>query len=159
MDFVGSDSWQADAYGALSVTYRVASAIRQHSAVINLAGKLWKVDRSLARVMEDIYKAAENPPAVPPPMPSPEQLTSAIGTLRNIHAAVDNLYGRVQSSSNLKNRSLIAGPLMSMRSHADDILDLAEWLELLMNSEVENVFTKSIEEYHRGEYVSLESIG
>jgi len=158
MGFVGSDSWNADAYGALSVTYRISSYIRQHSVARNLAGKLWNIDRRLAKVMEDIYAAAEHPPAVPEPMPSPERLTAAIGALRNIHTAVEELYGNLQIKG-LTNQSLIATPLMSLRSHADDILDLAEWLELAMNPEVENVFAKSLEDYRRGEFVSLESIG
>jgi hypothetical protein len=156
MTVVGSDLWNANAHSALSVAYRVSAALQKHATVINLAGKVWRLDRILAKMLDDIYVSAENPPANPEPV-TPERIASAVVTLSGIHSTIEGMYSRLHRYG-LSNHALLGAPVSSLRAHADDILDLAESLELAMNPDIDSIFAKSLEEYRRGETFELNDI-
>jgi hypothetical protein len=157
VDVIGSDLWTAHAYGALSVAYRVSAALQRQANVINLAGKIWRLDRILASLLNDIYTGAENPKPNPGPV-STERIHAAIETLHSLHRAVERLYTSLLDSG-LANRTLIGTPTNSLRSRADDLLDIAEAIELSMNPAINDVFEESLEELHRGEAFDLSALG
>ena len=124
---------------------------------MNIAGKIWRLDRMLANIVEEIYTGVEHPQPNPEPV-SPEQITSAIATLRSLHDAIEKLYGSLRKGG-FSNRSLIGSPINSLRAHSDDLLDIAETIELSMNPDIKQVFDKSLDELHRGEVFDLDALG
>jgi hypothetical protein len=107
-------------------------------------------------MLEAVYTGAENPPPNMEPV-TPERLTAAIAMLRNLHSALEGISTNIQRSS-LNNTSLIGAPTSSIRAHADDLLDLAETLEIAMNPDIGSIFDRSIEEHRRGESFDLQDI-
>lgn len=156
MNVVGSDLWNASVHTAISVTYRISAALKAHGNTLNLAQKLWRIDRLLANMLEAVYTGAENPPPNLDPI-TPERLASTIAVLRNLHSALEAISTTIQRSR-LNNNSLIGAPTSSIRAHADDLLDLAETLELSMNPAIGSIFDASFEEYRRGDSVDLQDI-
>ena len=156
MNVVGSDLWNASAHTAISVTYRISAALKAHANVLNLTGKLWRMDRLLAQLLEAVYTGAENPPPNPE-LVTPERLSAAIAMLRNLHSAIERVSTGIERCG-LTNNGLIGAPASSIRAHADDIFDLAESLELAMNPDIDAIFSKSLEEYRRGEVFELQDI-
>ena len=156
VDYVGTDVWNATAYRVLSVAYKVSASVRNHVAAAKMAHLLWSFDRLLTGFLEEIYTKAESGYKPPEPV-TPEQIAAAIQTLRQIHRAVERIYVALKAVG-MANRSLIGGPLGSLRLRADDILDLAESLELAVNPDVDSIFEKSLEELKRGQTFDLESI-
>jgi hypothetical protein len=156
MNVVGSDLWNASAHTAISVTYRVSAALQAHANVLNLAGKLRRIDRLLAKLLDAVYRGVENPPPNTEPV-TPERVAAAIAILRNLHSAVERISMGLERCG-LNNHGIIGAPASSMAAHADDILDLAESLELALNPDIDAIFSKSLEEYRRGEVFELQDI-
>src|SRR5580658_947755 len=90
MNVVGSDLWNASAHTAISFTYRLSAALKAHANVLNLAGKLWRIDRLLAKLLDAVYTGAENPPPNLEPV-TPERIAAAVAMLRNLHSSIERI--------------------------------------------------------------------
>jgi hypothetical protein len=159
MNLVGSDLWNASVHSALSVAFRITAAVQKNATVSNLAGKIWRLDRKLAGMLDTVYASAKNPPPNLEPV-TPECLIDAIATIRYLkylNYAIERIHISLNKSG-MSNYSLIGAPASSLRAHADDLLDLAESLDVAMNPDIDSIFNRSIEEYHRGETIELQDI-
>jgi hypothetical protein len=156
MNLVGSDLWNASVYRALSISFGITAALQKHATVINLAGRIWRLDRMLVRLLDAIYTGADNPPANLEPV-TLDRVKDAIAAIRGLHAATDRIHISL-SRSGMSNYSLIGAPASSLSAHADDLLDFAESLEVALNPDIDSIFDKSIEEYRRGETVEIQDI-
>jgi hypothetical protein len=156
---VGSDAWNATAHSALSIAYRLRNAVQQHSAVVKLAGKLCRLDRIIAKLLNDIYTATEETArgarSVEPA--EPERVKASIATLKNLCVLLESLSTGMREAW-LSNNALLGASLQSLVNHTDDLLDLTESLELGMLPDIDKLFDKSLEEYERGEIVGIDSL-
>lgn len=159
LNVLSSDQWNAYAYSAVSVTYRVSAAVQKRAAAAVIATSLWRLDRLVSKLLATLYSSVENAPSNPNPDPiTPEQVSSAVQTLRKLHATVESLYSRIQSSG-LIHSPLVGASASSLRAHADEILEIAEWLELTQDSSgADGIFEESLAEFRRGEVFDLDSI-
>lgn len=157
LDFIGTDAWNAMAHRIVSVGFKVATLVRSQLAKAQLANALWRFDRLLSAFLKDFYEHVEKGIKADPP-PTAKEVRSAIDTMKLIHVAVDRIDTGLRAAG-FSNHGLVAGPLKSLCAHADDILDLAESVELMLNPDPLNtVFDASLDELRRGETVGLESI-
>lgn len=158
---LGTDSWNADAFGATSAVFRVSSklsaAASGYADFVTLAGTLWGIDRKLKNLLEQFYTGVSNPPAHVT-APSEERLRNSLATLRTLCNKIDELYG-VGKAQGLTNRTLVGTVLNSIRVRGDELLDIVESVELSMcPDDVEPLFQKAAAELERGETFDLASI-
>ena len=156
LDLIGTDAWNATAYRLVSLGYRISASIRSQVAKAQLASGLWKFDRILSGFLRQFYEDVESNKKSEPA--NRERVLAGIETLKLIHAAAEKIDTGLRAAG-FSNHSLIAGPLTALCAHADEVLDLAESVELMMNPDPLNkIFDASIEELRRGETAGLESI-
>ena len=156
IDLIGTDAWNATAYRLVSLGYKISASIRPQVAKAQLASALWKFDRYLSGFLRQFYEHVESNKKSEPA--NREQVLAGIETLKLIHAAAEKIDSGLRAAG-FSNHSLIAGPLTSLRAHSDEVLDLAESVELMLNPDPLNkIFDASIEELRRGETAGLESI-
>jgi hypothetical protein len=156
IDLIGTDAWNATAYRLVSLGYKISASIRSQVAKTQLASALWKFDRYLSGFLRQFYEHVESNKQSEPA--NRERVLAGIETLKLIHAAAEKIDSGLRAAG-FSNHSLIAGPLTSLRARADEVLDLAESVELMLNPDPLNkIFDASIEELRRGETAGLESI-
>src|SRR5713101_4588151 len=140
----GTDAWNASAYAALSMAWRVSASLRTQSAILTLTRDVWKMDSMFRHFLEKIYKAAEN--QVPPSEPVTEQqILEAAKICRQIHGTVEQFYSRAKGAG-LTNRRFIGAALNSIKVRSEEILDIGDALELSINSEVDKFLDRSLED-------------
>jgi hypothetical protein len=156
VDLIGTDAWNATAYRLVSLGYKISASIRSQVAKTQLASALWKFDRYLSGFLRQFYEHVESNKKSEPA--NRERVLAGIETLKLIHAAAEKIDSGLRAAG-FSNHSLIYGPLTSLRAHSDEVLDLAESVELMLNPDPLNkIFDASIEELRRGETAGLESI-
>jgi len=154
----GSDQWDAETYAVLSLAARLSSLVKTRSQAIRLAYQMWRLNSMLAGFFEavsNVFEGRVSPSTTPV---TPEQIEDSIRTLRKMHAALETLYEAAKRSQ-LTNHSLIAMPLRSMHTYSDEILELAELLELCQAPEqVQAIFDRSSKEREQGDIYDLAQI-
>jgi hypothetical protein len=144
----GTDKWNASAYGALSVAWRVSTSVRVQANILSLSRNVWKLDGILRHFLEEIYKAAENPPARTEPI-TKEQIMEAANTLQQIHRTIDQLYARAKSAG-LTNRGFIGTALNSVKVRGEELLEFGDALEMSLNEDVDTFLEHSLEDLRSG---------
>jgi hypothetical protein len=154
---LGTDGWNAEAYGAASSAFGVSLSLKGYFGQIALAGKLWSLDKKLKDLLERFYKAAGSS-ADSSPAPTRERIESAIETLRSICGKIDEVYS-IAKARGLTNWTLIGTALNSIRVRGSELLEIADAAELSLHPETfEPAFDKALEEYRRGATFDLASI-
>src|ERR1039457_2400908 len=149
LDLIGTDAWNATAYRLVSLGYKISASIRSQVVKARLASVLWKFDRILSGFLQQFYEDIEANKKSEPP--NRERVLAGIETLKLIHSAVQKVDTGLRAAG-FSNHSLIAGPLTSLSAHADEVLDLAESVELMMNPDPLNeIFDATLEELRRGD--------
>jgi hypothetical protein len=153
-----SPEWNADVYGALSSLSRLAAAVRNRGTVIRLAYSLHTANRSLRSLFEKV-EAAMSGSLKPDPgaeVPTPRRLLDSADKLLKLSRDIDYMYELLRRVG-LTNNSLTAGNLARFQSYRAQIEDLADWFELMAQSdEVKAIFERGLRERERGEIFDLE---
>src|SRR5450759_2564129 len=144
LDLIGTDAWNATAYRLVSLGYRISASIRSQVAKAQLASGLWKFDRILSGFLRQFYEDVESNKKSEPA--NRERVLAGIETLKLIPAAAEKIDSGLRTAG-FSNHSLIAGPLTSLPAHADEVLDLAEFVDLMLNPDPFNkIFDAPIED-------------
>lgn len=153
-----TDRWNANVYGAMALASRLSTLVKDRTATLKLAYRLWGLDTSLSKFMNRVYEAMESGKAKSEEEITPDRIKEVAQTLRRLYDIVDGIYGPAKKAG-LTNNSLTSMALNSVRKRAEDILELAEWFETCIDPEaVESIFQRSAEEEARGEIFDLSSI-
>jgi len=159
---LGTDQWDAEVYGVLSMASRLAAMVKSRGQTLHLAYSFWRLNSSLANFFDEVRdsmegKARQQKQDAATPV-TPERIENAIRGLREVHVKIETIYEAARRAR-LTNNSLVAMPLRSVHSYSDDILELAELLEAFQNSEgVKAVFDRSAQERARGEIYDLAEV-
>jgi hypothetical protein len=158
---LGTDSWNADAFGAASALFRVSgkvsASVSSQLTLLTLAGRLWGIDHQLKELLEKFYRETSTP-SNQSIRPSEERVRGALATLRTLCGHIEELYNTGKARG-LTNRTLIGTSLNSIRVRGDELLDIVESVELSMEPQAfEPIFEKALEEFKRGEAHDLASI-
>lgn len=146
-----------DAAGlASSLMASFRTIVKSHLAKARLAQGLWRLDRSLARLLSQIYEAIEKPdPSLPPA--TGDQVKAAAEVLVRIHGAIDSIYADARREG-LTNTTLVGMPLNSAKQRAEELLEIAEWLETWNDPGVNRLLDEAIEDARQGRTLPLSSI-
>jgi|SRR6478752_4740512 len=150
----GSDHWDAELYAVLSLSARLAALLKNRAQTIHLAYQFWRLNSALAGFFDDVRSAMDGKKPASSDVLTAEQLEDGIRTLRKIHNNLETLYEAARCSR-LTNNSLVAMPLRSVHSYSDEILDLAELLEIYQAGGSDAVFDRSARERAMGEVYDL----
>ena len=156
----GSDLWNAEVYGSLSVASRVASMVKTKTQILHLAYSLHNLNKSLKNIFDTLHEAIEHPRNVEPPAEpaTPDQMIRAIAIIRELSTSLDNSYQRAKRAR-LTNNSLIAGALSRLHTYSEDLVELGDWLEMLLKpEEVNAIFDRANQEIERGEVFDLSRV-
>jgi hypothetical protein len=158
----GTDNWKADLYESLSLAARLSIAVKSvktHTHNLKLSYLLWKLNGHASRFfqkVEDITAGKIKTPEVS--APTPEDIEKAIAALMQLGSTFNEVYEQA-SRKRLLNNSIIAGPVVALRAHADKFFELAEWCEMFLHVEdVERVFASANEERQRGDVYDLSQV-
>ncbi len=156
-----SPEWNADVYGALSSLSRVAAAVRNKANVIRFAYSLHSANRAFKTLFEKTDAAMNDTTPKPVPdaeIPTPQKLLDTADNLMKLSRSIDYVYESLRRVG-LTNNSLTAGSLSKFRGYRQPIEDLADWFEVMAQSdEVKAIFDRASAERERGELFDLERI-
>lgn len=154
----GRDEWNAEVFGSLSVASQLALLVKDRGRAIRLAFTLRKLDSGIEKFLEDVYMIIEGRKKAPPSEEelTPERARLSIHALIELSITMSNIFDQAKRKR-LTNNSLLAGPLYRMHAHADELLDIADWLDTIISQEnVEPLFARAEQEKARGEVHRLD---
>lgn len=158
---LSSDAWNAELYNSLSFTSHIAAAIRSRAAAISLAINLRRLTSKLDEMLKNAHSLIEGKvPPTPADEPfTPQRAHDTIDTLQMISRILSYTYESAKRKR-LTNNSLLATPLNRLNPLAEEILDLADWLETLtpQSGDVENIFSRAAQEKEHGEIYDLSQV-
>ena len=153
----GSDHWNAEIYGSLSVASTIASLVKNRTQTVRLAYFLHKLNTRLKSFFNDLHEAIEHPPATTEPV-TPEAFQKAITTVKELSIQLCSIY-EGSKRARLTNNSFLAGSLSRLHTYSEDLSELAEWLEMLRSPEsIEAVFDRAKKEQEQGDVFDLSQV-
>lgn len=154
----GSDHWDADVYGVMSMASRLAGLVKTRAQTIRLGYNLWQLHSLLGDFFKLVRENAEGQRQAAREEVTPERVTEMIRTLRLMYFKLEALYEAARRAR-LTNNSILAMPLRSIHTYSDDVLELAELLEAYQNKEgIDAIFDRAAGEKARGEIYDLAEI-
>ncbi len=158
----GSEEWTAELYGSLSVASELAEMVKNRGQAIRMAYILWRLsgrcDAFLDRT-HDIMEGRIQPVMKPEQKEfTTEQAQETIHSLRQLAIVLSGVYDDARRKR-LTNNSLLGGPLSRLRLGAEEMLNIADWLDQIIEpAGVEGVFARAQGERERGEVFDLSHI-
>lgn len=153
---LGSDAWNADAYDVVSLAYRIANAVHSTTASYMLSRKLWQLDKRLKQIQDPFYQTIK--PSAVVELPPRDRVEAGVRAIKELHASFQNLANGMQTRG-LQNQSRLAAPLNSARQRMEDLLDIAEAVELSLDqTQLDEMFREPLEELRDGKTLGIESI-
>jgi hypothetical protein len=152
------DRWNADIYGAMALASQLSVLVQKRALTIRLAYYFWRLNSTLEGFFADVRKAIQA--AVPKDLAlvAPERVLEMAQDLRKVHRTIEHIYGSAKRAG-LTNNSLTAGALKSVCSYNEDVLELAELLELSLKPElVESIYDRARAERERGDIFDLSEV-
>ena len=148
--FFDDDNLKAAFYETMAqVSHSVAEVKEKH---YSLPFRLWKAERRLREFVASVNTRKPKFGTFPV-----STIQNSVEDLKTLHRSVENLWA-VSKRHGFTNRTLYAGSLNAIRRHSDEILDIAENLQLLLDPRTREIFDRTREEHLRGETVSFESL-
>lgn len=159
VEALGSPEFQNDLYGTVSMTARLAAAIKNRANVMRLSMHLRGVNKdinSLLGKVDDILagrltvKAEEEA--------TPQKLQETADNVDYLVRVLEYQFEAMRRAG-LTNNSLTAGVLRTFHSNLDPLKDLADWIDLLAKpQEMESVLARAQAEIQRGEIYELRRV-
>jgi hypothetical protein len=153
--------WNADVNTAASLSKQVydgaTRVVKSFVGDLALTKDLWTLDSKLASLLEGFYRAAEQPMVAQPP-PMEGVIRDTLRSLREICDKCDALFNTARSRG-LTNRRLMGPALNSIRVRSEELLDIAETVEISMDGPaVDAIFDNALAELHSGATVKVSDI-
>lgn len=153
--WVADDRCNASLHAGIAGVAKVSFALTSGARDISIAVLLWSVDRQLKAFLRALYPQQSSDAELKHVLP--EQVEEVIHSLRELHKLIERVYENAKLRG-LTNRRLTSASLRSIHASSDEVLDVAEILELMLDPRTAEVITKARGEFVRGETVSLESL-
>jgi hypothetical protein len=160
LNLLGTDQWNADVHGSLSVASKVSLVIKGGAHKFQLAFLLYSLNGRLKSFFSEIYDAMDNAEktAQAAEPPKVEQVQQSVFSLRELSTSLSNTYDRAKRIR-LTNNSLLAGSLSRLYTYSEDLSELADWLEMLLDPNTyESAFKRAADEKEQGQVFSLSQI-
>jgi hypothetical protein len=152
------DNWNAQVYGAMALASRISSLVKNRAETVKLSRSLKRLDSSLSKLFEEIYKGLERSELSKIRGVTPELVTSASEVLFQLNRILATVYEACKQAR-LTNNSLTAGTLRSINERNEEILELADLLKLSLEPDViESIHARARKEKKRGDVFDLSQV-
>lgn len=158
--FVGTPTWNADLYGALSVSSRLSALIASRSAQFKISMYFWSTNRKLEGFLDSVDRdiaKAEKGELKSQNKATREDVEKAIGRLIDLHCTLDNIHKECLRYR-LNNSSRIAPAISRFHRNAERIEELAHWLNDMINPDYQDAFATAQAEFEKGETVPASEV-
>jgi hypothetical protein len=156
---LGTDRWRSQATKTAKTAKNTAAIISNYAnhqlTLLSFAKNLWTLDRTLRTFLTQFYEDLETG-KFKGITPTEAQIREGILALRNISEPVEKMYARAKAAG-LTNRVFVGAALNSVFVRAEDILDIAEAVELSLEPHLDGIFDRALGELERGEALDLAS--
>jgi hypothetical protein len=160
--FVGSDIWNAEVYGTMSVTARTCAAIKGTHHQLVTRWSYMRVNHHLDSFLGEFYsifEKAQRGTLVRATEPAtPEQIQKAVDSLWNLHHSLQGLYD-LSVRKGLKKKPLLASQVEALAHSKEKLVDVIQWVAEMSNPEevhaLDRLFASAAEELERGETVTV----
>jgi len=161
--FIGTDAWNADLYGSLSISSRLSAAIKSSAAQLKIAGFFWKTNQKIESFLDRIDSAVRDAESAAAKGKSKNEpldrvrVEKAVNQLLDLYLILDNVYQHCVRYR-LNNFSRLAGGLSRLRRNADRVNELAMWLHDVLNPDFKDAFASAGAEFENGETVPASEV-
>jgi hypothetical protein len=160
--FVGSDIWNAEVYGTLSVTARTCAAVKDTHHQLKTRWFYMRMNRHLESFLDNFYavfEKAQSGTLVHAQEPAtPDQIRKSLDSLWNLHHCLQGLYD-LSVRKGLKRKVLLASQVEILGRSKERLLDVIQWVEEMSNPEevhaLDVLFASAAEELEQGETVTV----
>ena len=160
--FVGSDLWNAEVYGTLSVASRTSAAIKDTQHLLRTRWSYMCLNKHLESFLDRFYSVFERAQtgklASCGEPPNPEQVARSLESLWSLHHSLQGVYD-LSVRKGLKKKLLLAGQVAMLAQSKERLLDVIQWISEMSNPEevraMEELFALASDELERGETVSV----
>ncbi len=153
-----TDRWNSEVYGAMALAARFSALVKDRAATYHLVYRLWKLDHTLDTFMKHIHEVMEGGNQQINELPTQEKVVEVAQALRRLYKMVGGIYEPAKVAG-LTNNSITSPVVNSVHKHAEDVLELAEWVELFLEPEaLEAIFQRAEQEMACGDVLDLNEI-
>jgi hypothetical protein len=138
-----------DYHYTMAALAATGQSVLDQASLLFLARHFWESHRSLKALLRDL-NSVESRRDVPPE-------GDIVRKLRDVHCMVNRVLD-FSGKNGLTRRPLISRSIQSLRASNEELLDFVERFELALDPSVAIAVQDAIDEYHRGETVSLDSL-
>jgi hypothetical protein len=159
---VGSDIWNAEMYGTLSVAWRTRAIIKHSCHLLRIRWSYMRLNADMEDFLGKFYSVFEKaqrgtlPRASEPATPA--QLKESIDTLWNLNLSLQGIYD-LTVRKGLKNKVLLTSQVDQLACSKERLVDLVQWLTDISDPEeinnLNSMLSDAEEEYKRGETVTI----
>lgn len=151
-----SDEFNVKVYESLTRASQVLVNIKTKGQVLFLSARLWQLNGRLEKLMTDLKDITEGNKQVESVEPlTPARSEHAISSLEELSRVLSYIYEQSRRRG-LTNNSLIAGSLARMNKYSDCLIDIADWLHVLIQEhELHPIFERGHNERLSGAYTSI----
>ena len=159
---VGSDIWNAEMYGTLSVAWRTRAIIKDTRHLLRIRWSYMRLNAHMEDFLGKFYSVFEKAQRGTLPQASesatPAQLKESIDTLWNLHHSLQGIYD-LTVRKGLKNKVLLTSQVEQLACSKERLVDLVQWLTDMSDPEeinnLNSMLSDAEEEYKRGETVTI----
>jgi hypothetical protein len=148
MPINGMAPWCVDYHRTMAAAIVACKAAKNSAAWIILAKDFWQVSRDFKALLSELDRVTQLPPA---------ELQIAVDKLSELYKTANRTID-VAYKHKLHNRTLTGASVRSLANCNARLLDVIERFQLSLDPATSEAARRAIEEYERGETVSLESL-
>ncbi|MGA2098498.1 MAG: hypothetical protein ABSH39_19555 [Candidatus Acidiferrum sp.] len=166
IQFVDSSNVEERSFDQVLHATKLAQAIRNRATGFRIARTLRNLDKDISKFLGEIHGRIQGTIVDPPAKGgkredvdvSPVRVRAIADNLEHTARTIEYLY-EMARRARLTNNSMTAGPLNSLHHQAPQLIDLADWIETVIEKkEVESVFERAERERAAGEIYDLSQL-
>lgn len=140
--------WCVDYHRTMAATANVGNSIKRGTSFLLLAKEFWDVDRTFRSLLDEVERIREA---------NSEELRNLTEKLSELNTSLNRVLDAA-GKRGITNRTLINASIQSLRSKQMRLQDIIERLQLSLDPAVHKAIQDAMDEYTRGETVSLDSL-
>lgn len=140
--------WYIDYYKTMASAATLWRALNHRASIVGLVYRFHLVSNDFKAILVTIGSIRDC---------SNEVLATIISQLEALHSTVDSTL-QLATQRGYATKSLLTGSIRSIRKHNDELEDYIETFKLSLDPNLNSDIAAAIDQHHRGETVSLQSI-
>ena len=159
-EYIGSlYAWKEGAEGSESLVDQISKSVSGHAWYLLIAKDIWHLDSLLKSFIGSINQRIENSKQAPTTQAvTKEQALEVATRFKSLYADIEKTYSNAKRHD-LTNRTLTGVAFNSVKQRSEELLDIAENIELAVSGAANTIFAETMDEYRRGEHYGLDQIG